>query len=121
MRRKLHNRSALRGAFWLLCGALWVLPVLASDVPIQDPTRPVNFVAPKTRQTPEQSLRLQAIFLGQGRAEAVINGRRLQPGDTVNQARIIAIHPGRVVYERDGAHAELILRPAVTRPVGGEE
>jgi len=110
-------------AICLACAALWAISVCASEPAIQDPTRPVNFVAPKTRQTQEQEqgLRLQAIFIGQGRAEAVINGRRLKPGDTVEQARIVAIHPGRVVYERGGVQVQLVLRPVVTRPIGDGE
>lgn len=114
--------SPLRCFVWRLCAALWILPATAteSETPILDPTRPVNFVAPKTRQgqAQEQSLRLQAIFWGPGRAEAVINGRSLRPGDTLERARIIAIFPGRVLYERGGVQAELVLRPALTRPVG---
>lgn len=109
-------------AVWLLCGALWVIPVFASEVPIADPTQPVNFIAPKSRQAKEeQGLRLQAIFLGQGRAEAVINGRRVRSGDTVEQARIVAIHSGRVVYERGGVQAVLVLRPTITRPIADGE
>jgi hypothetical protein len=107
-------------ACWLL-GILYAFPALASEAPIQDPTRPVDFNESGIPQKQEQNLRLQAIFLTQGRAEAVINGRRLRPGDMVDQARIIAIGPGRVMYERDGTRAELILRPTVTRPVGGGE
>lgn len=122
MRLSPSNQLINLRAAWLLCGALWVIPVSASDIPIADPTQPVNFVAPKTRQAQaEQGLRLQAIFLGQGRAEAVINGRRVRPGDTVEQARIVAIHSGRVVYERGGVQAVLALRPTITRPVGDGE
>jgi MSHA biogenesis protein MshK len=95
---------------------------VADEAQIQDPTRPLNFVAAKTQhQTQEQDLKLQAIILGQGRSEAVINGRHLRLGDTVERAKILSIHPGRVVYERGGVQAELWLRPPLIRPVGGGE
>lgn len=111
-----------KNSLWALtANTLWALPAHTAEAPIQDPTRPVDYAAPGAQAQQVRSLRLQAIILGQGRAEAVINGRRLRPGDTVDQARIIAIHPGRVTYERGGARAELILRPVVTRPAGDGE
>lgn len=87
-----------------------------------DPTRPVAFVASQNgpRQA-EKKLQLQAIYVGEKRREAVINGRTVKVGDTVEQVKILAIGPGRVSYAKNGTQGELVLLPRVLQPVQGED
>jgi hypothetical protein len=92
------------------------------ELTLVDPTRPVAFVAPTGKQQQEENkLQLQAIFSGGGRREAVINGRAVKVGDMVDQAKILAIGPGRVSFVKNGEKGELVLLPTVSKPVRVEE
>ena len=94
----------------------------ADEVALVDPTRPVAFVAPSGQKQPEQNkLKLQAIFFGSGRQEAVINGQTVKVGDLVGQAKILAIGQGRVSFVRNGEKGELVLLPTVSKPERVEE
>lgn len=87
-----------------------------------DPTRPVAFVGPvgRPKETANQP-KLQAIYLGENRREAVINGRTVKVGDVVDQVKILAIAPGRVRYIKNGKEGELVLLPRVLQPAQGED
>jgi MSHA biogenesis protein MshK len=106
-----------------------VAPVDSQPVPVAkamqglvDPTRPVAFVAPAGGlREGERKLQLQAIYVGEMRREAVINGRTVRVGDTLEQAKILAIGPGRVSYSKNGNEGELVLLPRVLQPVQGED
>ena len=98
-------------------------PVIAESTvqELVDPTRPVAFVAPVGQQPKtERKPQLQAIYFGDDRREAVINGRTVKVGDVVDQAKILAIGPGRVRYTKNGKEVELVLLPRVLQPVRGE-
>lgn len=126
----LHGRCELRATLLCLVAVLLCCPaVTLANEPasvsmdtLVDPTRPVAFVgtAGKTEDG-EQKLLLQAIFFGDSRREAVINGRTVKVGETIDQARIIAIAPGRVSYARNGVKGELVLLPKVLKPARGED
>jgi MSHA biogenesis protein MshK len=111
--------------FFMLPLCVLALPLMASAQGAEeliDPTRPVAFVAPVGKKTPEENkLQLQAIFSGEGRREAVINGQTVKVGDVVDQAKILAIGPGRVSFEKNGEKGELVLLPTVSKPVRVEE
>ncbi len=91
------------------------------DSTLVDPTRPVRFVASQQGDTRESGLRLQAIFIRADGREAVVNGRRVRAGQTIDQARILAIYPDRIAYERGGARAELRLLPRIAKSAVAEE
>ncbi len=85
-----------------------------------DPTRPVAFVGAVGR--PKETARkpqLQAIYFGENRREAVIDGRTVKVGDMVGQMKILAINAGRVGYIKNGQEGELVLLPRVLQPVQG--
>lgn len=112
--------------FYILAMCVLALPLTISaqsdELALVDPTRPVAFVAPiGQKQQREHKLQLQAIFAGGGRQEAVINGQRVKVGDVVDQAKILAIGPGRVSFVRNGEKGELVLLPTVSKPVRVEE
>ena len=87
-----------------------------------DPTRPpAAFVtAAVERQAPE-TLHLQVIFRGAQSARAVLNGQSLRVGETLADARVLAINTNSVLIERDGQRQLLrlvapIVTPSQTRP-----
>ncbi|KIZ33625.1 Type II secretory pathway component, partial [Stutzerimonas stutzeri] len=54
-------------------------------------------------------------------ARAVLNGQSLRVGDTLADARVLAIHTNSVLIERDGQQQTLhlvapIITPSQTRP-----
>lgn len=87
-----------------------------------DPTRPpAAFVtAAVERQAPE-TLHLQAIFRCAQSARAVLNGQSLRVGETLADARVLAINTNSVLIERDGQQQTLslvapIITPSQSRP-----
>ncbi|MFL0808799.1 MAG: MSHA biogenesis protein MshK [Agarilytica sp.] len=74
-----------------------------------DPTRPLGFVSKKS----EQALNLQAIYFGDGRKEAVINGKLVGEGDVVYGRKIVAIRSNKVIYDVSGVKRSLTLRPSI--------
>jgi MSHA biogenesis protein MshK len=111
--------------FFMLPLFVLALPMMASAQGAEeliDPTRPVAFAAPVGKKTQEENkLQLQAIFFGESRREAVINGKTVKVGDVVDQAKILVIGPGRVRFEKNGEKGELVLLPTVSKPVRVEE
>jgi len=72
------------------------------------------------RQAPE-TLHLQAIFRGAQSARAVLNGQSLRVGETLADARVLAINTNSVLIERDGQQQTLslvapIITPSQSRP-----
>jgi hypothetical protein len=85
--------------FFMLPLCVLALPLMASAQGAEeliDPTRPVAFVAPVGKKT-------------------------VKVGDVVDQAKILAIGPGRVSFEKNGEKGELVLLPTVSKPVRVEE
>ncbi len=76
---------------------------------LQDPTRPIGY----SNKGVSESLRLQAIFFGGGRKEAIINGRAIQEGDSVSGRKVVAIKKDHVIYESRGAYTVLKLRQSI--------
>ncbi len=75
-----------------------------------DPTRPLGYRADGKKK---QSLKLQAIFYGEGRREAIVSGVAVREGDVVRGKRILKIHANTVIYESAGRHHTLALRPSI--------
>lgn len=93
-----------------------MLPALVlAQGEIRDPTRPPTQAeieawfgnGPESRQG--SSFQLQSVLLAPDRRIAVINGRRLRPGETLDNAQVKAIEPGRVLLERNGERIELTI------------
>ncbi len=103
----------------VLCGA--VLFVLSQIAVVQvnaandggamvDPTRPLGFSA---KQKVQSELKLQAIFYGNGRKEAIVSGISVKEGDRVHGKKIVRIKEDAVVYEKNGGRYTLVLRPSI--------
>lgn len=102
-------RSAGLALAVLLLGA----PARAGD-PLPDPTRPE--LAPASAEPAAAAARfeLRAVLIGEGRRVAVINGRALAVGDSVDGAEVLAIEAGRVRIRTPDGERELALAAAVS-------
>ena len=102
--------------------ALLLAQDAAGDATRADPTRPplqrVNPVSGAPQIEARAPLSLTAVFFAEGKRIAIVNGRRVGPGDVVQDARVIAIERGRVVLIRDDTRLELELVGDVKRPSG---
>ncbi|WOF78324.1 Type II secretory pathway component [Pseudomonas sp. FeN3W] len=102
--------------------ALCLLLLLPASAYALDPTRPpAAFVTAAVERQAPATLHLQAIFRGAQSARAVLNGQSLRVGDTLADARVLAIHTNSVLIERDGQQQTLhlvapIITPSQTRP-----
>ena len=74
---------------------------------LRDPTRPFGY---RDKQKARLKVNLQAIFLGNGRKEAVINGQSLKVGDHFNGHKLISISKNSVRYSVEGKVHVLMLR-----------
>lgn len=87
---------------------------------LHDPTRPPTQAeieawfgnGPESRQS--SPFRLQSVLLAPDRRIAVIDGQRLRLGETLKDAQVKAIEPGRVVLERNGERIELTIETHLT-------
>jgi MSHA biogenesis protein MshK len=102
-------RSASLAAVVLLLGA----PARAGDA-LPDPTRPE--LAPAAASQPAaaaERFELRAVLVGGARRVAVINGRAVEVGDSVDGAEVLAIDAGRVRIRTPDGERALALAPAV--------
>ncbi|MFC3678689.1 hypothetical protein [Bacterioplanoides pacificum] len=75
---------------------------MAVGVQAADPTRPPAWLQRGTAVAPvlaPRSYVLQQILIQGERRRAVINGRLLQPGDTIDDARVVAVNPTNVTLK----------------------
>ncbi|MFL0799981.1 MAG: hypothetical protein K6L80_06015 [Agarilytica sp.] len=79
-------------------------------VVLVDPTRPLGYSA---KGSPHSTLKLQAIFFGDDRKEAIINGRSVKEGDSIQGKRIVKIRHDAIVIEKNGGLRTLVLRPSI--------
>ncbi len=102
--------------------AFCLLLLLPASAYALDPTRPpAAFVTATVERQAPATLHLQAIFRGEQSARAVLNGQSLRVGDTLADARVLAINTNSVLIERDGQQQTLhlvapIITPSQTRP-----
>ncbi len=102
--------------------AFCLLLLLPASAYALDPTRPpAAFVTAAVERQASATLHLQAIFRGAQSARAVLNGQSLRVGDTLADARVLAINTNSVLIERDGQQQTLhlvapIITPSQTRP-----
>ncbi len=75
-----------------------------------DPTLPLGYSAKGTQRS---ALKLQAIFFGNNRKEAIVNGVSLKEGDSIQGKRIVKIKHDAIVIEKNGGLLTLVLRPSI--------
>lgn len=107
------RRTATR-FFALLVAAGVVVPAHAA----RDPMRPPQAGAARGAVRVEPAPALTAVMGAGERRVAIVNGRVVRAGDTVDGALIVAVFEGGIRYSRAGAMRELRLPtgPAVKRP-----
>ena len=88
------------------CAAL-LLAGIARAGELRDPMRPAGAPA-AARPAPVYTLKLEGIIAGVKRV-AIINGRLVRAGDTVNGARVLEVFAHGVRYERAGKIQTLSL------------
>ena len=91
----------MAGIFYPLLMAFLALFITAG-VQAADPTRPPAWLQRGTTAVPvlaPGSYVLQQILIQGERRRAVINGRLLQPGDTIDDARLVAVNPTNVTLK----------------------
>jgi hypothetical protein len=94
-----------------LAAALWTAPAPAVD----DPTRPFDG-APRVRSAPVPSGPvLQATRVSSVQKLAVISGRTVSVGDTVDGAVVTDIRPYEVVLEKNGRETTLRMIPRLEK------
>ena len=92
----------------MLMIALDVAP--ASAERLRDPTTPLNY---REYRTAAPALKLQAVIIGKGRREAIINNRIIAVGDDIAGRKVVEIREREV--ELTGAKI-LTLRPSIFQP-----
>lgn len=97
-------------AIALLAGA-----ALAQAQALRDPTRPPGAAAVRGMSglAPSGDLVLQSVLISPQRRAAIISGRVIRPGETVDGYRLIAIREGEAVLRRGDQSRTLRLYPAV--------
>jgi hypothetical protein len=85
-------------------------PVESKVVPLRDPTQPFSY---SSKYSKREAPKLQAIFFGNGRKEAIINGTLLREGDRFGEHRVIKISSDRVSSSIDGVAQTLTLRSSI--------
>lgn len=108
------------------CGSLptvlaLVMGVQATAQPIEylrDPTQPVAYRAEDPRTPASNSLQLNAIFIYEHGARALVNGIRVKPGDWVGGVRIERIEPGRVYFQGEQSGVLRLHPPILTLSEG---
>lgn len=93
---------------------------LRAAAPVPDPTRPaIALPSPGEAPTTPAALPvLQFTQVAPGRSSAIVDGRRVRPGDRIGDARVAAIGPGWLRLESATGTTELRLsHSSLARPV----
>ena len=93
----------------ILLLVLSLLPCMRQAEAFSDPTRPGSYTAPDAVEKPTQALKLESVLIGSNRRVAVINGKTCRVGDSVDGARVVAIHADSAELVRDGNKVVLPL------------
>jgi MSHA biogenesis protein MshK len=87
-------------------------PGLAAE-PLRDPTRPYTPAERARESTPR--FVVNAIIVSPERRVAILNGRRLTVGDSLDGATVIAIEKDQLVLEIGGKHISTGLNEGAMR------
>lgn len=110
----IHSRQRIRLAIGL------ILSAQAGAVgALSDPTQPADYGAPASGGVARAGPVLQSTFVAPDRKRAVIDGRSVGVGDTVNGARVVDIRPYEVVLRQGGRETSLRLMPQLIKQKGG--
>jgi hypothetical protein len=109
MRRLRANLLIMSGLQALWFSLPMVIAFAAQDAgAISDPTRPSGY-APAVAAKSGDVLKLESVLIARNRRVAVINGKTCRVGDSVNGARLVAIHADGAELVRDGSRVVLPL------------
>ncbi len=95
---------------------VWVWPLHAEEA-WQDPTQPAFLFS----KDAESKFELQGVFIAPDRHSAVINGKYLGLGDTVDGERVITICRDRVITLGAYGKREVFLHPGVDLGLSASE
>jgi len=110
MRRLRANLLIMSGLQALWFSLPMVIAFAAQDAgAISDPTRPSGYAAPDVAAKSGDALKLESVLIARNRRVAVINGKTCRVGDSVNGARLVAIHADGAELVRDGSRVVLPL------------
>lgn len=93
---------------------------LLAAAPVPDPTRPaIALPSPGAAAASVVAAPvLQFTQVAPGRSSAIVDGRRVRPGDRIGDARVVAIGPGWLRLESAAGTTELRLsHSSLARPV----
>lgn len=94
-----------------LLGGLYA-PAFGQDQ-LRDPTRP--YAAKQRLAVVAPSFKVNAIIVSADRRVAIVNGRRVVTGGSVDGATVVAIEKDRVIFEKDGKRMTGTLKGRASR------
>ncbi|PLX92011.1 MAG: hypothetical protein C0620_09820 [Desulfuromonas sp.] len=103
------NRRVIRTGGVVL--ALFMMAPLSANA-WHDPMRPQGQPALATQAKPDSEFTVTSILLSQQRRVAVLNGRVVTVGDTIDQCRVVRISPDTVTLQQGDKRYELRLQTA---------
>jgi MSHA biogenesis protein MshK len=83
--------------------------------PMRPPAAPGPSPAEGAADAGKAAARLQSVLISPARRVAVIDGRVVQLGERVGDARLVAISESQVVLQRPGGRETLKLNPVVEK------
>jgi len=127
--------------FKLICfSILFVVCTSVIGTELGDPTRPMGYHEAQLSKSASdsgeeylplkvgldpQKFKLQGIFIAKSGNSAILNGRRVRLGDSLNNTKLIEIEPGHIVLDGYGEHLKIELLPLMvkkpTPPAAGEK
>ena len=102
---------------WALLAASLCLSSIALAQQLKDPMRPAGLSSSGTRNAivRARNYRLSSTFIARGHKSAIVNGRRIQVGDMIGNARVVEILPTEIRLRRDGRTTMLRLLPITVK------
>jgi MSHA biogenesis protein MshK len=83
--------------------------------PMRPPATPGPASAEGSKEPATAAARLQSVLISPGRRVAVIDGRVLQLGERIGDAKLVAISESQVVLQRPSGRETLKLNPIVEK------
>ena len=107
-----------------LLSSLFILMITFASVTVQaqldDPTRPPGYrlVLPGGQKAAARIyFSLSSVRISPTRRSAVVNDRSVEPGDTVNGAKVVAIYPSAVKLKKKGKVFTVRLISGISKKV----
>lgn len=106
-----------RALLLLMMSGVYIDSASGADFPaIADPTKPIGESA-APEQNRSNSWKLQGIFDYSGHSMAVVNGKNVFVGDSVNGAKVVSIRKNTVIVVSGVERITLTLRKSVLKPI----